>query len=256
MEKKLFKLGLVLSGGGFRGVAHIGVLQAMQDAGLKADVISGVSAGALVGACYAAGLSCEQMLALFTKPKLFSLTHYAYKKPGLLDTDKLLLYFNEFIHQKTFEELEIPLYVCATDMSAGKLVTFSKGQLNKPVLASCAFPFVFSPVKFEDSYYSDGGIINNFPVEPLVDTCEHIIGVYVNPLTEIPERDLSSSLKVLQRAFSISTSTTPYKKFQFCDLVIEPKELADYSLFDRRNIQKIFDLGYAEGTKMLKQFEL
>ena len=150
----------------------------------------------------------------------------------------------------------MPLYISATDMLRGKLVTFSSGPLNKAVLASCAFPFIFSPVWHEDTYYSDGGIINNFPVEPLIGKCKKIIGVYVNPLNEIPAGDLNSSLKVLQRAFSISTTSTPYLKFQHCDLIIEPKELSKFNLFDRRNIDRIYQLGYQEGIKMLEKMRI
>ncbi|MBL0025728.1 MAG: patatin-like phospholipase family protein [Saprospiraceae bacterium] len=256
MRKDEYEIGLVLSGGGFRGAAHIGVIKAMQEAGIKANVISGVSAGALIGACYASGLSCEAMLSLFTKPKLFSLAHYSYKKPGLLDTDKFTAYLDQYISQNNYEELEIPLYISATDMLSGKLVTFYNGNLNKPILASCAFPFVFSPVWHNDTYYSDGGIINNFPVEPLIGKCKTIIGVYVNPMNELPAKELNTSIKVLQRAFSISTSSVPYLKFQHCDIVIEPKALSKYNLFDRRNVHKIYELGYEEGKKMLEKINI
>lgn len=255
MKNHEYEIGLVLSGGGFRGAAHIGVIKAMQDMGIKANVVSGVSAGALIGACYAAGISCENMLKLLTKPKMFSLAHYSYKKPGLLDTEKFTAYLDEFIPQNSYEELEMPLFISATDMLTGKLVTFFTGSLNKPILASCAFPFVFSPVWHNNTFYSDGGIINNFPVEPLIGKCKTIIGVYVNPLNEIPAGELNTSLKVLQRAFSIATSATPYLKFQHCDIVVEPKELSKYTLFDRRNVHKIFDLGYQEGLKMFEKLK-
>ncbi|MBK9152412.1 MAG: patatin-like phospholipase family protein [Saprospiraceae bacterium] len=175
-RKEHYKVGLVLSGGGFRGAAHIGVIKALEEAGIHPDVVSGVSAGALVGACYAAGLSTERMLELFSKPKIFSLAHYSYNKPGLLDTDKFVHYLNEYIPQSAYEELNIPLYICATNMLTGKLVTFHSGELNKPILASCAFPFVFSPVWLDGQCLSDGGIINNFPVEPLIGKCQKIIG--------------------------------------------------------------------------------
>lgn len=250
-RKDEYKVGLVLSGGGFRGVAHIGVLKAMQDAGIEAEIVSGVSAGALVGACYAAGLSCEKMLELFTKPRLFSLAYYSYKKPGLLDTDKFTHYLQEYLPQDTYDQLRIPLYISATNMLTGKLVTFQSGNLNKPVLASCAFPFVFSPVWIGDDCYSDGGIINNFPVEPLIGKCKTIIGVYVNPVQEIQPHELKTSLRVLERAFSISTGNIPYLKFKHCNIMIEPKALSKFNLFDRKNIYKMYEIGYEEGVRML-----
>jgi NTE family protein len=251
VRKDEYNIGLVLSGGGFRGAAHVGVIKAMQDAGLKADIVSGVSAGALVGAFYAAGLSCERMLDIFTKPRLFSLAHYSYKKPGLLDTDKFAQYLEEYISQDRYDQLEIPLYIAATNMLTGKLVTFRSGAINKPILASCAFPLMFSPVRIDDAYYSDGGIINNFPVEPLIGKCKTIIGVYVNPVNEIQDHELKSSLKVLERAFTISTGNIPYLKFKHCDIMVEPKALSKFTLFDRKNVYKMYEIGYDEGVKML-----
>ncbi|MBK9257082.1 MAG: patatin-like phospholipase family protein [Saprospiraceae bacterium] len=247
-----YDFGLVLSGGGFRGAAHIGVIKALSEAGIKPDIISGVSAGSLVGACLASGISEEQMLQLFKTPNLFSLRNYSYRKAGLLDTDKFLKILSEFLPIDNFNDLKLPLYIVATNMLTGKLTTFSTGNLLPTVLASCALPFVFSPVEINGGLYNDGGIINNFPVEPLIGKCKKIIGVYVNPVNEILPEDLNTSLKVLDRAFRISTGAVPYLKFKHCDLMIEPKALGKYNIFDRKHIDKMYSIGYEEGKRQIE----
>lgn len=247
-KNKKLQLGCVFSGGGFRGVAHIGVIKAMEEVGIKFDAVSGVSAGALVASMYAAGKPWEKIYEMFSGINIFNVTKYAYRKPGILDTEKFIDYLNQFLPESVFDDLKIPLYIGATDMLNGKFRLFSGGQLTKRILASCAFPFVFTPIKLDGSLYSDGGIINNFPVEPIEATCKYVLGVYVNPVRPVGIKELNSSVKVLERAFYLSTSQIPYSKFKKCDFVIEPSDLANYNIFDRRNVEKIFELGYHEGV--------
>lgn len=248
MKNKDFRLGCVFSGGGFRGVAHIGVIKAMEEVGIKFDAVSGVSAGALVASMYAAGKSWKKIYEMFSGINIFNFTKYAYRKPGILDSEKFIDYLNQYLPEDEFEDLKIPLYVGATDMLSGEFKIFSDGTLSREILASCAFPVVFTPMEINGTLYSDGGIINNFPVEPLTEICQHILGVYVNPVRPIDKKDLNSSVKVLERAFYLSVSQIPYLKFKKCDFVIEPAELSDYNIFDRRNVEKIFELGYKEGV--------
>ena len=248
MEKRKLSLGCVFSGGGFRGVAHVGVIKAMDEVGIKFDAVSGVSAGALVASMYAAGKSWKKIYEMFGGINIFNVTKYAYRKPGILDSEKFIDYLNHFLPEKDFENLEVPLYVGATDMLSGEFKIFSDGNLSREVLASCAFPFVFTPMEINGSLYSDGGIINNFPVEPIIETCQSILGVYVNPVRPIDKKELNSSVRVLERAFYLSVSQIPYQKFKKCDFVIEPSKLSEYNIFDRRNIEAIFELGYKEGV--------
>lgn len=247
-KNKKLHLGCVFSGGGFRGVAHIGVIKAMEEVGIKFDAVSGVSAGALVASMYAAGKPWEKIYEMFSGINIFNVTKYAYRKPGILDTEKFIDYLNEYLPESAFDDLKIPLYIGATDMLNGEFKIFNGGQLTRRILASCAFPFVFTPIEIDGSIYSDGGIINNFPVEPIAKTCKRVLGVYVNPVRPIGRKELNSSVKVLERAFYLSTSQIPYSKFKKCDFVIEPLQLSEYNIFDRRNVEKIFELGYYEGV--------
>ena len=152
------KIGLVLSGGGVKGIAHIGVIKALSERGIYADVISGVSAGALVGSLYASGLTPAEMLLFFKETPLLKYNLLTMNKPGLFDTDKYVYFLKEYLPQHTFEALERKLVVVATNLEKGVAEFFNKGSLLKPVVASAALPPVFSPVLIQGQLYADGGI--------------------------------------------------------------------------------------------------
>src|SRR5210317_222187 len=113
--------GLILSGGGYRGIAHIGVLRAMEEAGLRPDAIAGTSAGAVVGAFYASGLSTDEMLKFFKGLQIFSIGNYAFGKPGWLDPDNFYESFRKYLPVDDFSSLKIPLKVTATNILNGRL---------------------------------------------------------------------------------------------------------------------------------------
>ena len=139
-------IGLVLSGGGVRGIGHIGMLKALKEYGIEASVVSGSSAGALVGAMYAGDRSIEDMLAFFKETPLFKYNFFTINKPGLVDTDRYFDIFNEYIPFDTFESLHKQLFVTATNLQKGVEEVFYKGDLIIPLLASAALPPVFSSV--------------------------------------------------------------------------------------------------------------
>ena len=192
------KIGLALSGGGSRGVAHIGAIKALEEYGIFPTHIAGASAGAIVGALYAYGYNWEDILKFFKSIQILDFKKYALGKPGLIDTEKFYAQFNTYIKVDDFDVLKKSLTITATDILNGKLKTFNKGELIKPILASAAFPGVFAPVKIKDSYYVDGGALNNFPVESLIVDNDIIIGCYVNGYNTISINDLKYSYNVVE----------------------------------------------------------
>ncbi|MFT4534520.1 MAG: NTE family protein [Saprospiraceae bacterium] len=246
------KYGLVLSGGGVRGVAQIGAIKALEENGIFPTIISGSSVGAVVGAFYAAEYSWEEMLDFFRSTTLFSFHNFSFRKPGFVDTDKFLEVFQKYFPDDSFEMLKKKLYVTTSDMVRNKTRFVHNGELILPLLASAAFPGVFSPVRINSSLYADGGITNNFPVEPLLSECEKIIGVYVNPIKKITMKDLNSAVSVVERAYSISRANISMQKFSSCHIVISPDELNRFSSFGGRHIDKIFKIGHEETKKVLQ----
>jgi len=246
-------IGLVLSGGGIKGVAHIGVIKALEENNIYPTHISGSSAGAVIGAFYASGYSPEEMLAFIKTTPLFNFNRYTFRKPGFIDTDKFYVDFKKYFPEDNFNTLQKKLFVTAVDMLNGHIKVFHKGQLIKPFLASAAFPGIFSPVTIDDSVYADGGILDNFPLSPLKLICGQIIGAYISPITKIKANGLKHSLNVLDRAIKINFSNNSRMKFPECDLLIYLDTLNKYNLFDKNHIDEIFNIGYQEAQRMIKE---
>ena len=246
-------VGLVLSGGVVKGVAHIGVIKALEENNIYPTHISGSSAGAVFGAFYAAGYSPEEMLTFFRTIPLFNLNRYAFRKPGFIDTDKFHEDFKKYFPKDNFNTLQKKLFITTVDMLNGCVKIFDKGELIRPFLASAAFPGIFSPVTIDNGVYADGGILDNFPVAPLRDICEQIIGVYISPIAKITSEKLKHSLNVLDRAIKINFSNGSQLKFSECDLVINPPSLSKYGLFDKNGIDEIFNIGYQTTLDKLRE---
>ena len=247
------KIGLVLSGGGARGAAHIGALKAFEEHGITITHVSGTSIGAIVGALYAGGVHWSEIFSFFKETSIFHAKRFAFNKPGFIDTEKFYDDLQVFFPRDNFDVLEKPLFITATNVITGDLKIFSKGQLIKPIIASAAFPGVFTPTELNSAYYIDGGVLNNFPVEPLKKHCDKIIGVFINSLKKVSIKDLKYSYSVADRALKIATAAESKLKFPECDLIISPKDLGDYAIFGMSNADAIFELGYSAAVKMLQE---
>ena len=174
MAKK-YKTGLVLSGGGTRGFAHLGVIAALNELGIQPDVISGVSAGAIVGAFIAAGKNPEEILEIFKRGWFFQYTQIHLPVYGLLKLDGLKELIDKEIEVKRIEDLQIPLHICISNLNKGRVEYRDKGPIGSTVLASSSIPVLFAPVKLGVFHYVDGGLMDNIPVEPVKDDCEQLI---------------------------------------------------------------------------------
>ncbi len=247
------KIGLVLSGGGVRGLAHIGAIKALEEHGIYPSYIAGTSAGAIVGALYAKGYTWQEILDFFKSTEIFSMNNYAKGKPGFLDTDKFYHQFKKYFLHDTFDSLQKPLYITATNLLDGMLKVFHRGELIKPLLASAAVPGLFAPVEIENGYYIDGGILNNFPVDLIKLYCDRIIGVYVNPFEKVRKIDLKHVHNVMERAYHIMVANETVSKFADCDVLIRPRNMGDFNLFSLKNMDAIFDLGYTAAKETLSQ---
>jgi len=243
------KIGLVLSGGGVRGISHIGFIQLLLENNIKPTRVSGTSAGALVAALYAYGYSPEEMLSFFHETPLLKLSLYAKNKPGIMDSDKYILFFKKYFKNDSFESLKYPLTVTATNLLTGRLDYFDKGELVKPLIASSALPPVFSPMEINGNMYSDGGVLNNFPIEPLQKDCEIIFGSFVNPVEAIEKSEINTSLKLLYRIYHIGLDASNIQKFELCNYVFSPPEINKIGVLDAKHIDKAFKIGYEYAQK-------
>jgi len=247
------RIGLVLSGGGVKGIAHIGLIKALNEYKLNAEVVSGTSVGALVGALYANGNSIDQMLNFFRETPLVKYNFFTFVKPGLMDTEKFHELFKRHFHEDSYQALKKKLYVTTTNLQDGDQRLFSSGELVRTLLASAALPPVFSPVEIEGQLYADGGIMNNFPIEPLMEECEFIIGSNVSAIRHIPKKAINSSLKLTNRVTSLMIYASNRQKLQYCDLVFEPEQLGTFGILDKKGIEKAFEVGYLNAVRVLEE---
>ncbi len=197
------KVALVLSGGGARGIAHIGVIEELEKQGFEIVSISGTSMGALVGAVYALGKMEEYKNWIYTldKKEVFKLIDFTFSSQGLVKGDKVLKKMKEFIPDRNIEDLKINYSATATDITNKKEVVFTKGSIYEAVRASIAIPTVFTPVKIGDSLLVDGGVTNPVPINHVKRTKGDIlIVVHVNadvpvykPFISIDEKNKKQS---------------------------------------------------------------
>jgi NTE family protein len=254
MSDKKYKTGLVLSGGGARGFAHLGVIQALNEAGIYPDVISGTSAGAIVGVLYADGYAPREILALMNWASRFDFMRPALPREGLLQINGVDKILKANLRAKTFEDLKIPLFVSATDLNQGRSVYFSKGDLFEPVMASASIPVLFQPVKINNVSYVDGGVLDNLPIKPIENSCQVIIGSFVNPIGYVEK--ISGLINIAERTFLLSMSRDVIEKSKRFDLYIAPPELRNYGILDPEKSQEIFDLGYSATKEKLTDINL
>ncbi len=249
--KKSESVGLVLSGGGVRGMAHIGVIRAMNELGISAGAVSGSSVGALIGALYAQGHTVEDMLLFFKETPLFKYNFLTISKPGLIDTDKYVALFKDYFPQDSFEALDKELHVVATNLQEGDQAFFSSGELIRPLLASAALPPVFSPVLLKGELYADGGIMNNFPLEPLMDTTDFILGSNVSIVSRLPKRSLKNALQLTGRVTGLMVYASSKEKIGACDILIAPPALENIGILDRKGMEKAYLIGYENAIRAL-----
>jgi len=241
-RKKKKKLGIVLSGGGARGLAHVGVLRALEENGIFPDVVAGSSMGAIIGALYASGRSFEEMMDLIGQVRSYKIIRVGLPLGGITDLTYLKNMIKENIPQDTFESLKKPLYVCVSNLNTGNYEFFNAGKLSSAIIASAAIPLIFKPVKINDQSYIDGGVLNNLPVEAIRDVCDVVIGVNVNPNTSVS--NVSTMWGIGERVFDMHMAENVKSRLGQCDIVIEVPNALQYGLFDFKMGNLLVDFGY------------
>ncbi len=176
-----------------KGWAHVGALRVMTEIGLSPDVVAGTSAGALIGAYWAAGCSVDEMVRLMRKQKTRSFFSLRFDGQGLFSADGMRSYLEQHFGSRTFADLERPFYVVATDLERGREVVLSEGPIVDALLASTAMPGIFAPVEYEGMLLVDGGVVNNVPVSVLVGAgVRYTVGVRLHdPVHSAPLRRTS-----------------------------------------------------------------
>ncbi len=237
-------IGICLSGGGARGMAHIGVLKALEEHAISPKYISGASAGSIIGSLYASGLSPDEMLEIAKRQSLFKAFRLGLPGMGLTNLKYLKEILEEHIQYDDFSRLDKKLFVCVTNLNKGEYEILESGQLFDAVVASSSIPIFFEPVVINDQKYGDGGLLNNLPVEPLKEVCDFVIGVNVMPRGPVPNEKLDSMLDMGHRVMDLVVWSNVKSRLEQCDVVIESKGVFEYGIFDFSKSKEIYELGY------------
>jgi len=249
------RIGLALSGGAARGIAHIGVLQYLEERGVKICCVAGTSAGSIVGALYCSGKNVEEIKEIISKMSWKDMVKISIPRKGLIDTSRLLDIIKKHIGEITFEELKIPLYINAVDLLTGTEIVLKKGPVAEAVQASCAIPGIFTPVKWNKHLLVDGGLLDNVPAG-LIDkqSVDYIIAVNVGaqkPLQKEPE----NIFEILIQTFDIIRRQRDLPAHKYADTLIEP-DLGDFSFWDNSRLNELVKIGYDTAKNALDGINL
>lgn len=232
-------------------MAHVGAIKAIEDVGLKPEVISGTSAGAIAAVLYADGYAPEEIVSFFVGKQLKEFAQIHLPTVSLFELTGFRNFLKKHLRSQTFEELNIPVRIVATNFDKGKTQVFSKGPIIKPLCASCCIPIVFAPVEIDGSYYVDGGIFKNFPVSIIREESEKVIGINVSPMAA--RKYNQTILSIAERSYHFMSRTNTFEDRELCDVLIEIEDLLNYKTFDLKNANNIFKIGYEHGTKALNE---
>lgn len=250
--KSRYKLGLALSGGGTRGLAHVGVIKAFAEERIRIDVVAGTSAGALVGACFCAGVSLQRMTDEAKALKRKDVLNSKFMLGS--DSANIRAIADRLLGGAIFQQLDIPFSAVAVDIRSGSEVILSEGDVATAVSASCAVPALFKPVVLNDMLLVDGGLLNNMPS----DVCrqmgaEIVIGVDLNH-----NRGKGTSsrklLDTLVATWNITTKSTMYKGLFNSDVVIEP-ELSAFKNTSLDGINLMVQEGYDAAKEKMPEIK-
>lgn len=247
------EIGLVLSGGGARGIAHLGVMKALNEQGITISRITGTSAGAIAGALFANGYTPEESLKIIESSSFTKYLRPAWNRMGLLRIDTAIDLYRQYLPHDRFERLQIPLHVAAVDLNEGDLDVFESGELIRPVLASCCLPGIFEPMLINKRQYVDGGVLNNLPVELIENKVDIVLGSHCNPFGLT--KPITSMRGVIERSLILAVQSKTKERFAKCNVLIEPPELANYGLSDIKRARELFRIGYQHTKGMARQIE-
>ena len=237
-----YKLGIALSGGAARGIAHVGVLQALHEHDLHPEIISGCSAGAIIGVLYANGMLPSEIFKLVENKNLYNIIRMRLPDKGMMELGYFKDLLSREIKHNSFEGLQKEFYLSVTNLNKGGCEVIHKGDnLVQFVIASASIPMIFKPVKINDHYYVDGGVINNLPTEAVREKCDVLVGVNVNTVKF--NKSINGIKDVGMRCLDISLREHVQSRLSNCDVIIEP-DTSGIGLFELQKAKEIYKSGY------------
>jgi NTE family protein len=235
-------IGLALGGGFARGIAHIGVLKVLEKEDIPVRVVTGTSVGALIGAAYCSGLCCEELEKIAHSVRFTTFARWTLSRYGLASNDRMVSFLERTLKVRTFEELQIPLGVSATDFNTGEGVVFHSGPIIDPIRASCAYPGMFLPVEIRGRYLVDGMLSHPVPTHPLRDMgADRVLAVHLKG-TWSKGGAPRHLFDVIGQSFAIAQDAMSSIWRDAADLVIEP-DVGGFAYDDFKRADELMHVG-------------
>ncbi len=248
-----YKVGLALCGGVAYGVAQIGVLKALEAAGIQIDCLAGTSAGAIIAAAYASGLPVSRIEEIGINTSWGELFSFRPSRKGLVSSGPIEEYIRKYLKVDNFEQLKKPLAVVATDICSGEEVIFTHGALDKAVRASCSIPGIYSPVELEGRQLADGGMAENVPVKALKSLGADVV-IAVNLFGHHQVFPPASNVfQILMRVWYFFVREESAWREQ-SDVILEP-DLRLFDLFDFSEGKAIIAEGEKEAKRQMSKIK-
>ncbi len=245
------KVALALSGGGSRCIAQLGVISYLEDRGIEIEAISGSSGGAIVAGLYASGLSAREIYDILVGIDFKKYLKYSLRG-SIYHLKDAISHFHDIFGKRDIADFDIPFFCTLTDYQDGRVIYKSSGDMVTLMIASSALVPIFAPVEYNGRVYIDGGFCDNLPSTPLKGISNSIIGINVNPMHyEIRDTFLGH----IRRSMFIMLYTNVLSGKQKCDLFMEIDKIGTYSIFDLKNFELFFELGYSEAKKLDSSIE-
>jgi NTE family protein len=249
------RVGLALSGGFAKVIAHIGILRALTEARIPIHAIAATSGGSIIGAFFAAGWTPDQMEPIARDISWRKLTRVTLPRLGLLSNEKLERFVTERLGHPRFEDLKIPLAVIGADLTTGKKAVFTSGPIGPPIRASCSIPQLFTPVEINGSLVADGGLAEYLPIQSLdVLGCDVKIGVNLGGIRNWHMRDPRNFVEVGLRVIGFVSQRNARISEELADYVIRPN-LADFGPYDLDRSEELIRIGYEAGRRAIPEIQ-
>ena len=268
-------IGIAFGAGGARGLAHLLMIEALDELGVKPTIISGSSIGAVVGAFYAAGFSGKEMRGILDQLinpksdsvfdfllksdiiKMFTMFDPQFIRSGFIKGEKFQNYMKNHLKVSRFEELKIPLMIVATDYWKKEAVIFEKGDLIQPIKASYSLPGLFTPVKIKNRILIDGGAVNPLPFDLIMDKCDITIAIDVTAFKAQNESEIPPTFDSVFTTYQTMQNSIIKERLKFLrpDIYIRP-EIFDVRVFDFVKADLIFKQAESAKEELKRQLEV
>jgi NTE family protein len=244
------RLGLALSGGTAKVIAHVGVLKALEEENLIPDLIAGTSGGSMVAVIYASGMDVEALTELARELNWKKLARIHLPKLGLLSSERLEKFMLEVLGDLRFEDLKIPTKVIATNLLTGQKTVFSHGRIAPVIRASCSIPQIFAPVEIDGGLYTDGGVVEYLPLNTLEEfDCQIRVGVHLGAYLDFSEPP-QHILGMIMRVIGLVAVHNAQHSARLADVLIKP-DLRGFGGFDLERADALIEAGYVSARQAI-----